>query len=85
MIYLFGLFKIINAAITPGTHPHTVRINTITTEPQPLPITASGGKRIAKRTLQILIQNKATINIFDFAEIKHPFGLLQRGNVTIPK
>jgi len=57
------LFKIIKAAITPGIQPQTVSINTIKTDPQPLPITASGGKMIAKRTFHILIENKATINI----------------------
>ncbi|OAD90832.1 hypothetical protein A7A78_14075 [Aequorivita soesokkakensis] len=60
------MFKIIRAAITPGTHPQTVSMKTINTDPQPLPITASGGKRIASRTLHILIENKSTINIFDF-------------------
>lgn len=33
--YLLVLFRIINAAITPGTHPKHVRINTISMEPQP--------------------------------------------------
>lgn len=56
-----GLFKIIKAAITPGIHPQTVSIKTINTDPQPLPITASGGKRIASRTFHILIPNKSTI------------------------
>ena len=65
LIKLLGLFKMISAAITPGTQPQTVSIKTITTDPQPLPITASGGKRIASRTFQILIENKTTIIIFD--------------------
>jgi hypothetical protein len=55
-IYLFfGLFKIINAAITPGTQPQMVSINTIRIEPQPLSITAKGGKIIANKTRQKLI------------------------------
>jgi len=45
----------IKAAITPGTHPNRVSINTITIDPHPLSITESGGKMIAKITLQMLI------------------------------
>jgi len=52
--YFLGLFKITKAAITPGTHPHKVNINTIITEPQPLSITDKGGKTIDKRTLKKL-------------------------------
>ncbi len=40
----------IKAAITPGTHPQSVRIKTITIEPHPLSITAKGGSKIAKST-----------------------------------
>ncbi len=40
----------IKAAITPGTHPHIVRIKTITIDPHPLSITAKGGSKIAKST-----------------------------------
>lgn len=53
----------INAAITPGIQPQTVSIKTIIKEPQPLSITANGGKSMANKTLQKLIQNKFTINI----------------------
>jgi hypothetical protein len=42
----------IKAAITPGTHPQRVSIKTIMKEPQPLPITASGGKIMANKTLK---------------------------------
>tara|TARA_R100001198_G_scaffold73667_1_gene45687 strand:- start:55 stop:477 length:423 start_codon:yes stop_codon:yes gene_type:complete len=56
--YLLGLFKIIKAAITPGIQPQTVSIKTISTEPQPLPITARGGKRIASSTRHKLIKTK---------------------------
>lgn len=45
----------ISAAITPGIHPHKVKIKTITTDPQPLSKTANGGNMIDKITLQILI------------------------------
>lgn len=45
----------INAAITPGTQPHIVKIVTIIIEPQPLSRTANGGKIIDSNTLQILI------------------------------
>jgi len=41
-----------NAAITPGTHPHSVSKKTITKEPQPLPKTAKGGKIMANKTLK---------------------------------
>lgn len=54
-LYRSGLFKITKAAITPGTQPHSHNINTIAIDPQPLPITASGGKNMASKTLQILI------------------------------
>ena len=50
-----GLFKITNAAITPGTQAQHVRIKTIIIEPQPLSKTASGGNNIESITLQILI------------------------------
>ena len=53
--YLFGLFKIIRAAITPGIQPHNVKIRTIITDPHPLSKTANGGKKIESNTLQILI------------------------------
>ena len=56
----FGLFKITKAAITPGTHPQKVKSNTIKKEPQPLPMTESGGKIIAKRT------RKKLIIVFDY-------------------
>ncbi len=39
-----------SAAITPGTHPKIVKINTIKTEPQPLSITANGGQIIVTKT-----------------------------------
>ena len=44
---------IIKAAITPGIQPHRVRIKTSKSEPQPLSITASGGKIIQRITRQI--------------------------------
>ncbi len=49
---IYCLFKIISAAITPGTQPQRVRRKVISTEPHPLSITARGGNRIAKSTLQ---------------------------------
>ena len=45
----------ISAAITPGIHPQMVRIKTIKMEPQPLSMTARGGNKIDRRTLQMLI------------------------------
>ena len=38
------------APITPGTQPQQVSNKTINTEPQPLSITANGGKKIANIT-----------------------------------
>lgn len=49
----FYFLTIIKAAITPGIQPHRVRINTSKSEPQPLSITASGGKIIQRITRQI--------------------------------
>ena len=45
------MFKIINAAITPGIHPIQVKINTIRNEPHPLSAIANGGNIIANKTL----------------------------------
>jgi hypothetical protein len=52
----------IKAAITPGTHPNKVRISTIRIDPQPLSITARGGKRIDNITLHILITATKILN-----------------------
>lgn len=41
--------------MTPGTQPQSHNKKTINIEPQPLPITDSGGQIIARRTLQKLI------------------------------
>ena len=41
--------------MTPGIQPQSHKINTITTEPHPLSKTANGGKNIANKTLQIII------------------------------
>jgi hypothetical protein len=42
----------IKAAITPGIHPKQVKINTIIIDPQPLSITANGGKMMQSSTLK---------------------------------
>ena len=39
------------AAMTPGIQPARVRMNTMTTEPQPWSSTAKGGKMMERRTL----------------------------------
>ena len=57
MNYLSGLFNMMRAAITPGTHPQIVRINTITIEPHPLSITAKGGKIMARSTRKQPMEN----------------------------
>lgn len=56
-VYIKNQFflQIINAAITPGTHPAIVSRTTKRIEPQPLSNTASGGKRIHKMTLPKLM------------------------------
>ena len=41
--------------MTPGTHPHRVSIKTSNKEPQPLSITAKGGKNIDNKTRSKLI------------------------------
>jgi hypothetical protein len=51
----------IRAAITPGTHPQRVSRKTIIKDPQPLPITAKGGKTTANMTLK----QPMPISIFD--------------------
>jgi len=50
-----GLLRITKAAITPGTHPQRVNINTINTDPQPWSITAKGGNKIDNKTLKKLM------------------------------
>ena len=47
-VHLF-LLRIINAAMTPGTHPQRVSRNTMSIEPQPRSITARGGKIMANK------------------------------------
>ena len=59
----FGLLMIINAAITPGTHPHNVKIKTITKEPQPLSTTAKGGKKMERSTRQTLMLLNKVIDL----------------------
>lgn len=44
-----------SAARTPGTHPKQVSKRTISTEPQPLSITANGGKITANNTCKHVI------------------------------
>jgi methyl coenzyme M reductase subunit D len=55
IFYRSGLFKIIKAAITPGTQPQSHNKKTIKIDPQPFPMTAKGGQIIARSTLQKLI------------------------------
>jgi len=56
--YLFGLFRIIKAAMTPGTQPQIVNSNTIRIDPHPLSRTAKGGNRMASSTRQkLMVQN----------------------------
>lgn len=52
-MFLIDYFlQIINAPITPGTQAQSVSRNTIIREPQPLSITASGGKIMQRITRQ---------------------------------
>ena len=55
IIYLFGLFKITKAPITPGIHPQRVSNNMMKNDPQPLSITDNGGNKIANKTRKKLI------------------------------
>jgi len=48
----------IKAAITPGIQAHKVRMNTITTLPHPLSMTAKGGNKMDSKTLNMLILDK---------------------------
>ena len=50
MLFFSFLFRIISAAMTPGTHPMQVSRNTISIDPQPRSMTASGGKMMARMT-----------------------------------
>src|SRR5690606_18650042 len=43
------------APMIPGTHPHSVKSNTIKKDPQPFPMTERGGKNMANKTLQKLM------------------------------
>ena len=58
MVYRSGLFRMMSAATTPGTHPQMVKIKTITIDPHPLSITANGGKRILSKTRHKLINSR---------------------------
>ena len=49
---LLDLFSMTKAAITPGTQPQNVKINTIKKEPQPLSTIERGGKIIDNKTLK---------------------------------
>jgi len=58
------------APITPGTQPHKVRSTIISIEPQPLSITARGGKRMQRRTRQKDIEStKIKIPHFVFSKM----------------
>lgn len=66
------MFNIINAAITPGTHPAKHNKLTMTMLPQPLSITASGGSIIDNITLNndifyVLIELTNIYILFDFS------------------
>ena len=50
-----SLFTIINAPITPGTHPHSVNRKMMIKDPHPLSITASGGRKIHTMALRIFM------------------------------
>lgn len=65
-VYRLGLFSIIKAAITPGIHPKSVSIKTISTEPHPLSMTARGGKMMERMTLNIDMCNTFKIENQDF-------------------
>tara|TARA_R110002049_G_scaffold286063_2_gene467685 strand:- start:46133 stop:46282 length:150 start_codon:yes stop_codon:yes gene_type:complete len=47
--------------MTPGTHPQSVKRNTIIKEPQPFPMTDKGGKIMANKT-----RKQPIFDFFDF-------------------
>ena len=51
----YFLLQITRAPITPGTHPHRVSTITIRMDPQPLSMTAKGGKMIHRSTRKMPI------------------------------
>ena len=57
-----SLFRITSAPMTPGTQPAIVRMDTINIEPQPLSITARGGKITQSITLVIFMNAKLLLN-----------------------
>lgn len=62
---IYFLF-IINAPITPGTHPHRVRRNTIRTDPHPLSMTARGGQMMQTSTRkQPIVIVDLRLSVFD--------------------
>ena len=61
----------ISAAITPGIHPANVRMNTISTEPQPLSTTVRGGNMIDKITL-----NKDIDSFFRVFNLLHAYNYI---------
>ena len=52
-----------SAAITPGTHPQSVKIKTIIIEPHPWSTTAKGGKTIDNKTRKKFIANNSITKI----------------------
>ena len=59
------------AAITPGTQPTRVNIVVMTIEPQPLSITANGGKMMHTKTRQQLIDFLSFFNLFSILGDKY--------------
>jgi hypothetical protein len=65
--------------MTPGIQPQIVKIKIIKKEPQPLSITAKGGKKIANKTLKILMMlawlviytNDAPLKLFSLESRKN--------------
>ena len=57
------LLRIINAAMTPGTQPMQVRMNTMSIEPQPRSMTASGEKMMDRMTWRQDMGNNYSMNI----------------------
>ena len=62
------LLTMINAAITPGIQPRSVRINTSIIDPKPLSITAKGGKTMHRRTRQIDILVLLRLNLDNYSD-----------------
>ena len=67
MLFHSFLFSMTSAPMTPGTHPAQVRMRTMSTDPHPRSMTASGGKKMARRTRKMDI----AVRFFEWAKVQN--------------